>query len=163
MLTLSSTPFTTWSKCLSASTTTTLLITAGVGLSFVLTTISPNKINSFESVLVRSHGDEIHDKVTVGRVCSNCQIFHEWDKFDRKPNGVNGRNSRCKKCDHSLRRKVYRQSQPKERSNRVMTIVETFESYSTDTSVPATELRGLLFDLVIDSITSDSSGAHRNG
>ena len=34
-----------------------------------------------------------------GRKCAGaCKTFKQWSSFDRKPNGINGHDSRCKSC-----------------------------------------------------------------
>lgn len=34
----------------------------------------------------------------TGRKCSQCDTWQEWDFFNKKPKGINGRNSICKSC-----------------------------------------------------------------
>ena len=34
----------------------------------------------------------------VGRICKKCHKLKAWDCFGKKPNGQNGRESRCKDC-----------------------------------------------------------------
>ena len=34
----------------------------------------------------------------LGRTCKKCHKFKLWDCFGKKPNGQNGRESRCKNC-----------------------------------------------------------------
>ncbi len=44
----------------------------------------------------------------VGRICKKCHKFKAWDCFGKKPNGQNGRESRCKNCrkrEQSCRRR----------------------------------------------------------
>lgn len=34
----------------------------------------------------------------LGRYCTKCRTFCDWESYDKKSNGINGRDSRCKKC-----------------------------------------------------------------
>lgn len=34
----------------------------------------------------------------LGRVCTNCLIFKQWEYYNGNSNGVNGKQSRCKQC-----------------------------------------------------------------
>lgn len=47
----------------------------------------------------------------LGRTCKKCSKFKAWDCFGKKPNGQNGRESRCKVCrkrEQASRRKKMR-------------------------------------------------------
>lgn len=39
-----------------------------------------------------------HPPFYSGRSCTQCGLWKHWSEFDKKPNGKNGHDSRCKIC-----------------------------------------------------------------
>lgn len=54
-------------------------------------------------------------KVLEGRECGLCGKIKAWEHFHLKPNGLNGRDSRCKPCILRLRKEKKRQARLKKR------------------------------------------------
>lgn len=44
------------------------------------------------------HSQKFPQSFDPGRECSSCGLFKSWTDFDKKPRGINGRDSRCKSC-----------------------------------------------------------------
>ena len=47
-----------------------------------------------------------------GRVCSSCGQHKAWDRYNKKSNGINGYDSRCKVCINKAK-KSYRRNKIK--------------------------------------------------
>lgn len=57
-----------------------------------------------------------------GRICSSCSQWKFWSRYNRKPKGLNGYDSRCKTCI-SKAKKSYQK-------NKIKRYVETMNLYS---------------------------------
>lgn len=53
--------------------------------------------------------------IDEGRECILCHRHKRWDDFHRKPNGINGRDSRCKACILKQRKERRKQEKIKKR------------------------------------------------
>ena len=71
--------------------------------------------NQFQSVEPVSQTVPTNTRSLDGRECGRCGKVKAWDQFHLKPNGLKGRDSRCKPCILKLRKEKKRQARLKKR------------------------------------------------
>jgi hypothetical protein len=55
-----------------------------------------------------------------GRICRLCNTWYNWEEFNVKISGLNGRESRCKNCISRLKKKHYQGKQRKEAKEKAL-------------------------------------------
>lgn len=92
-----------------------------------------------------------------GRVCKKCGSFKNWEHFDKKNDGVNGRHSQCKPCIKKSKCKWWKNKSTRSRVN--PTILEFSKPDICENSIDWTnhdkaEFEKLLRSMVLDLFCS---------